>query len=161
MNRSHKVVQTLLLHLASLAMLISGAPHFDCLCPDGHLMLFCAGCSSANAGRCCAHAAGSRTHQTISRGSCCRQARQHLRSPIKPGAQSSGCRRTMAEGDVATITPSQHVDSRALSAPIGAPLPASTVLLSAQPFATSPWTGLCLRSLGEQDLVIAHQHFLI
>jgi hypothetical protein len=161
MIRSHKVVQTLLVHLASLAMLISGAPHFDCLCPDGHLMLFCAGCSSSNAGRCCADAAGSRFHQTVSRGICCRQARQHGRSPIKQGAQSGGCRRTMAEGDVATVTPSHHLDNRALSVPIGVPLRAPTVLLSGRPFATSPWMGQCLHSLVDQDLVIAHQHFLI
>jgi hypothetical protein len=161
MIRSRTVVQALLVHLASLAMLISGAPHFDCLCPDGHLMLFCAGCSSANMDRCCAGTGGTRLHQTVSQGSCCRQGRQHGRSPIKQGAQPGGCRRTMAEGDVATVPSSHHIDSRALSAPIGPPLPAPTVLLSGQQFATSPRMGLCLCSLAAQDLVIAHQHFLI
>jgi hypothetical protein len=67
----------------------------------------------------------------------------------------------VAESEVATVTPSHCIDSRALSVPIGAPLPAPTVLLSGRPFATSPWMGLCLHSLVEQDLVIAHQHFLI
>lgn len=79
----HCVVRAGVAFLMAVAMPLSGLPHFDCVCPDGHRKAFCSGRCSSDTGCCCA-------------GSCCPSAQGgkcccRVRESSQPGSAGSGC----------------------------------------------------------------------
>ena len=86
------------LGLAALMTVLAGAPHFDCLCPDGSLKSFCFG-SGSNASECCCGACspaapcGSCGPQHSDRPACCR----HGGTPTHegPAVEAPGCVKTL------------------------------------------------------------------
>jgi hypothetical protein len=84
------------LGLAALMTVLAGAPHFDCVCPDGSLKVFCFGSSSDASGCCCgacSPAAPCGPHHG-DRPACCR----HGGTPTHKGAavEAPGCMKTLA-----------------------------------------------------------------
>ena len=62
---------------------LSGVPHFDCVCPDGHRKPFCSGRPSADTGCCC----GTSCCQSTREKKCCCRAEGRP----QPGATGSDC----------------------------------------------------------------------
>ncbi len=91
--------------LAACLTLLSGTPHFDCLCPDGHLKLFCSSFSSGSSscccrGSCCGAGAGEKKPARC----CCCHGR-HARGHTTPGSRVSApaCRKTLSRSETATL----------------------------------------------------------
>jgi hypothetical protein len=167
-----RAVRLSLVWAAALLTPVAGIPHVDCLCPNGHVKLFClnlsfksgpcccggACCSPDGGGCCCAKHAS--VHATQGKGkACCAHARQPG-TPAGNHIAGTTCRKTLVDGDSQTVPPtsaaaSDHVTVVAL-APAAVPLPASApaaggCLLSWQSYGLPPPT----------DRVIAFQHLVI
>ena len=167
-----RAVRLSLVWAAALLTPVAGTPHVDCVCPDGHVKLFCLNFSFKSgpcccSGSCCSPGGGgcsccgkqAPVHETHGHGkACCAHARQR---GTPPGDHIAGtmCRKTLAEADTQTVPPVTaavyHASAVAL-APAPVPLPASApaaagCLLSWQSYRLPPPT----------DRVIAFQHLVI
>jgi hypothetical protein len=170
MGMLSRAVRLSLVWAAALLTPIAGTPHVDCLCPNGHVKLFClnlslhptacccGGSCSGGGGSCAGCGTQAPGHQTPAKGkACCR----HARSPGTTAGDrvaGTGCKKTLAEADTQTVPQaSAAVDHPAAAVPF-APVP----LLASAPAAGS-WT-LSWQSYGlppPTDRVIAFQHLVI
>src|SRR5262249_6912949 len=80
--------RSVLVGLTAIATLLAGSPHVDCLCPNGHVKLFCLGLV-APASDCCSASAGDRP--TSPARPCCK----HAPTP-GPAIKASGCAKTVS-----------------------------------------------------------------
>jgi hypothetical protein len=174
MGMLSRVVRFGLLWVAALLTPIAGTPHVDCLCPDGHIKLFClnfslrptacccsGSCCSAGGGGCSCCAANAPVHQVHGKvKACCAHAREEGSTPAGDRLGGTPCKKTLAEADAQTlprVTAAGHHHTTALTpaaaaVPVLAPGPsASSCLLSWQSYRLPPPT----------DRVIAFQHLVI
>ncbi|HJT75832.1 MAG TPA: hypothetical protein VJ739_01385 [Gemmataceae bacterium] len=147
--------------LAAFLTLLSGTPHLDCLCADGHVKLFCLSLGLKSSPCCCAGSCCQAPKAKAPRASCCSHGR-HARRSAAPGDQVSapGCKKTLTLAKTATL-PAGSTTGHQLTAlpitpalvvvPVAPPAGVSSRLLSWQSYHQPPPT----------DLVIALQHLTI
>jgi hypothetical protein len=141
--------------LAAFLTLFSGTPHVECLCPDGHIKLFCLSSPSGSSscccrGSCCQAGAGEKKPA----GCCCCHGR-HARGRTAPGSRVSapGCRKTLSHAEKATLPAPMAKWLRIMGAPallaqvaaLGvAPADANSCRLSWQSYHQPPPTDLVI-----------------
>lgn len=123
--------------LTAVMMLITGIPHFSCLCPDGRVKPFCLNLASETLGCCCGGTCCSATNG----GTCCRGAKNRVSTGQRQVAPCCGqkhsptshdavgqrcCGKTVAQPDVYTVSPSKTSAAKiapvvAFLLPVGAP----------------------------------------
>jgi hypothetical protein len=171
MGMLSRAVRLSLVWAAALLTPIAGTPHVDCLCPNGHVKLFClnlslhptacccGGSCSGGGGSCSGCGTQAPGHQTPGKAkACC----GHTRSPRTPAGDrlaGTGCKKTLAEADAQTVPQaSAAVDHPGAAALAPAPVPL---------LASAPAAGGCLLSWQSYglppptDRVIAFQHLVI
>jgi hypothetical protein len=173
MGMLSRVVRSSLVWAAALLTPVAGTPHVDCLCPDGHVKLFCLSfslrptaccgggscCSSGGGGcSCCSQPASVPTRHGKGKA-CCGHVRQRG-TPAGSHLAGTTCRKTLADADAQTVPPltasgHDHAHPVALApAPVLLPAAAATEAgcpLSWQSHHLPPPT----------DRVIAFQHLVI
>jgi hypothetical protein len=172
MGMLSRAVRLSLVWAAALLTPIAGTPHVDCLCPNGHVKLFClnlslhptacccGGSCSGGGGSCSGCGTQAPDHQTPGKGkACCR----HARLPGAPAGNrlaGTGCKKTLAEADSQTIPQaSTAVDYPAAAVPLA---PAFVPMLASAPAAGGgplSWQSSWLPP--PTDRVIAFQHLVI
>jgi hypothetical protein len=172
MGMLSRAVRLTLVWAAALLTPVAGTPHVDCLCPDGHVKLFCLSfslrptacccggscCSSGGGCSCCNKQAPAQ--ETHGKGkACCGHARQRG-TPARNHIAGTTCRKTLAQAETQTVPPGNtavHDHPTAIApSPAAVPLPASAP-------ATHGWQ-LSWHSYGlppPTDRVIAFQHLVI
>jgi hypothetical protein len=139
--------------LAAFLTLLSGIPHLDCLCPNGHIKLFCLSSASGSSscccrGSCCQAGAGEKKPA----GCCCCHGR-HARGHTTPVSRVSTppCRKTLSPSETATLpvraaTSSHDAPAPAAAAPVVALAPTAVpgCLLSWQGYHQPPPTDLVI-----------------
>jgi hypothetical protein len=173
MTTLSRVVRSSLVWAAALLTPVAGTPRIDCICPDGHVKLFCLSfaltpraccgggscCSPGGDGcSCCGKQAPAQPARSHAKACCA----HHQQRGTLTGARIAGttCRKTLADADTQTeppVTAAAH-DHAAVAAPAPAPValpvvtPANTCcLLSWQSYRLPPPT----------DPVIAFRHLVI
>lgn len=146
--------------LAAFLTLLSGTPHLDCLCPDGHIKLFCLSFASGSSS-CCCHGACCQAGAGEKKPACCCHGR-HARGHNAPGSGLSApaCRKTLAHSETAVLP------ARSAEQPHNAVTLA--VLAPVAPVAVPPTEAACRRLSWQgyhqpppTDLVITLQHLTI
>lgn len=140
--------------LAAFLTLLSGTPHLDCLCPDGHIKLFCLTFASGSSSCCCHGACCQASPGEQKPARCCCHGR-HARGHNAPGSQvsSPACRKTLSHSETAilpagsaerphdTITPAVLAPVAAVAVP---PAGAACCRLSWQSYHQPPPTNLVI-----------------
>jgi hypothetical protein len=108
--------------LAALLTLLSGTPHLDCLCPDGHLKLFCSSFGSGPSSCCCHGSCCQANAGEKKRAGCCCCHGRHARGRTTPGSRISApaCRKTLSRSETATL-PAQTADESHFTAALAVP----------------------------------------
>jgi hypothetical protein len=162
--------------LAALMTLVSGAPHLDCICPDGHIKSFCLSlvwgqsaccggecCPASAPGGCCCQAKGADSVSHHGVRACCRRGAQHpADSAANPHGQltTTCCKKTLAGTDTTAVSPRVDVRSHHLAVALVPGVSAPQV--SGLPSAEDP--AFCRHSYSlppPTDRVVAFQHFII
>jgi len=170
MNVYWLVIRAGAVWLTALMTLITGLPHFDCLCPNGHHKPFCLGLCSQSTGCCCAGGCCVRSEVSSSPNAdtpetCCSCHHKARPSQTKqdPPAQleSPGCRKTIVQPDFAIVTTARSaaVDPSDLVSPVPA---FASVVEGPCPFDRNgrlAWQ--CYRIPPPTDLVVNLKHLLI
>jgi hypothetical protein len=165
MAMASRAVRLSLVWAAAFLTPVAGTPRIDCLCPDGHVKLFCLNFSLKPRPGCCDgnHGAGQHAlyHSNHDQGrACCRQAGQPRPTPGGNGIAGTSCKKTLAEGDTQTVPP---VTAASLDHA------AAALALAAVPFLASPAVAApgCLLSSPSSplppptDRVIVFRHLVI
>lgn len=127
-------IRVALVWLTALTTLVSGTPHLTCVCPDGHVKLFCLSAypglgafCCGGAGRtadgskhncCCARHDGSSSEPGQERA-CCR-TNQGRRGPVPSRLEGSGCRKTLTPSTSFAV-PAASADKHSAAATGAAP----------------------------------------
>lgn len=156
--------------LTALMTLVTGLPHFVCICPDGHRKPFCLGFCSPTTGCCCASECCARSEAPSSPNadtmetccSCHHKARSSNTKQV-PHAQlaSQGCRKTIVQADFAIVTTGWRtaVDPSALVFPVPA---LDSVVKGPCPFdLDGRFAWRSCRIPPPTDLVVTLKHLLI
>jgi hypothetical protein len=170
MGMLSRAVRSSLVWAAALLTPIAGTPHVDCLCPNGHVKLFClnlslhptacccGGSCSGGGGSCSGCGTQAPGHQTPGKTKACCRAR----SPGTPAGDrvaGKSCKKTLAEADSQTVPQV----SAAVDHPAGALAltPAPLPLLASAAATGRPLSWQSYRLPPPTDRVIAFQHFVI
>jgi hypothetical protein len=159
---------------AALLTPVAGIPHVDCVCPDGHVKLFClsfsfqsraccrgSGCCSSGEGGCSCCGTKAPVHETHGNGkACCAHARQQRGTPAGNHVAGTTCRKTLTEAETQTVPPvtgaaHNHATAVAL-APASVPLPPAAPTAAGCPLSWQSY-----RLPPPTDRVIAFQHLVI
>src|SRR5438093_8553718 len=97
-----KTALTGLVWLTAAAIALAGVPHFTCLCPDGRFKIFCLNISSNNSGCCCGGKCCSAGKSCCQGGTCCAAKKSGENKDRSGQAQSAGCLKTVAGGQIFT-----------------------------------------------------------
>lgn len=168
MNVIRRVVQPGVVWLTALMTLVTGLPHFDCLCPDGHHKPFCFGFCFQSTG-CCVSGCCVRSEKSSPKAdatetccSChCKPKPSHTQPVPQAQLESQGCRKTFVQADFAIITTARRAagDTSTLVAPVPA---FDSVVIGLDPFDLNgrlTWQRCSIPP--PTDLVVHLKHLLI
>lgn len=172
MGMLSRLVRSGLVCAAALLTPLAGTPHVDCLCPDGHVKLFCLNfslrptacccsgscCSSGGGGcSCCNNPASVPTPHGKGKA-CCGHVRPRG-TPASNHIAGTTCKKTLADADTQTVPPVNAAGHHHASAV--APAPAAVPLLASAPAAGCPLSWQSYRLPPPTDRVIAFRHLVI
>ncbi len=162
--------------LTAVSTLIAGVPHFDCICPNGTHKAFCLGSASPRTGGCCcggsccsSSAGGSCQAQDSSpapqgdQACCCKSQPQPSSEAPATGSQVKGscCTKTLAEGQLLTVSPTTTGAHQNLTDNFSTPLPQPASRYPALVVGQSLFAWHRCDLPPPPDLVLTLQHFLI
>jgi hypothetical protein len=173
-----RTVRFVVVVLTAGMTLLTGIPHFDCVCPNGQHKPFCLSLSSANGcccgGACCSGSEGhkcccSRSSDSLNgpdtkQHSCCEQEQFQYEdtAPAPAQFQKACCTRTLAENVFLAVAPTEPTSLiHPLTGPVFfLPTPALTVPV-ALAHSGANWLSWPNFHSPPTDLVVAFKHFLI